>query len=257
MKKYISWLCFLITLIALRTIYCVLFHKLGGTFTPYIIGIGFSLLFNIKKRVWRYIAIALSILAVLLAQSWIALFCVGLTSLIILGIKRKLLAILLLVFLISFSVFIVKISPDYVGWGWSLGSLQNRIVFYTTTINNWNNIWLGEGFDKFKTLPRDVWKDNIRPNDSFYEGLWIHDAHSDLLQGFYELGILKMIPILFIVLLPLFFVKLNTQLNLTVFISYLCVLFQGLIDFPFHRWTTGLLSLTIILMAYYLIINEV
>jgi len=248
--RYISWLCFLITLIALRVIYCRLTNKPMGGFTPYIIGIGFPLLFNLTKGMIRNAVISICVLAALITQQWISLFCVSLTFLIMLSKHYKIIAILLLIALLCFGVSALKVFPGYEQWNWALNSLQGRIVFYSTLIRNWDNIWLGEGFDKFKTLPEN------QPQNNPYH-LWLHDAHSDLLQGFYEFGIIGMIPILFIVLLPLFFVKLDTLFNLTVFISYLCVLFQGLIDFPFHRWTTGLLSLIIVCLMYYITSDEI
>jgi hypothetical protein len=245
-KKYISWLCFLITLIAIRIIYCSLFKQLNGNFIPYMISMGFPLLFNIKKRMYRNITLILGGVATLITQQWIALFCICLSFLIVLWIKQKLLVILLLIGIISFSVSAIKIYPQQREWGWSLDSLQNRLVFYSTAMRNWNHLWFGQGYDSFKTLPEN------QPNNNPYGDKWIHNAHSDLLQGFYEFGIVGMIPILFLVLLPICFIELNTLLNLTIFSSYLCVLFQALIDFPFHRWSTGLLGLMIICLMYYI-----
>ena len=123
-----------------------------------------------------------------------------------------------------------------------------RWKIYEFTIWKWDKHLLGHGLGSFKNLVenQEGWQDG-----EFTRKKWRARAHSDLLQGFFELGIVRMIPLLYLIFLPLTWFKLKP-----IFISYLCLLFQGAFEFPFYRCSVGygyetlILGIIIILMVW-------
>ena len=232
----ISLICFLITFIAICSIVYFPINKMQFLASSPFIGLGFPLLFEIKRKDIRNIAITLCIVSSFLYMRWISWICIILTYTILFWAKHKILFISGLVLMISFFPILgMKIKE----LNNPINEMKIRINQYDELMNKWKKIWFGEGWRTFSKLPEN------QPENR-EDKKWLHVVHSDLLQGFYELGVVRMIPILTILLLPLAFIKLGSPIT----ISYLNLLFQGLIEFPFHRLITGSLGILIIFMIY-------
>ncbi len=218
----------------------ILFHTnmighsdLYYTHFPCIVGMGFPLFFNMERKDLRNIGITISVIAIILSMKWIAFVCLFITGLVLL--KRYMVVVLLIL-----TLLIIPLSAKIhrTGFGSPFKETIDRITLYNDLTLKWDKVWLGHGLNTFQNLPG-----NQPTTNKIFPGLWTRCAESDWLQGLYELGILRMIPILIFILLPLLWWKPSP-----IGAGYLCVIFQGLIDFPFHRWTTGIVGLVIILM---------
>lgn len=236
----IGVICFFTLLTILR-----IFHQMNTTHIypigscRAIIGIAFPLFFMWRKDL-RNIAITLCLIAMFLTKSWVGIGCIAIAYIFLCWHSHKwLITLLLVLFFIALPVMVTvysNLNDPY-------GDAQFRLETWKLTMSKWKNIWWGEGFGSFQKLPEN--------QPGARGGSLLAWAHSDLLQGLEELGIIRMIPILCLILAPLFFFRpLDGLFNRCIFTSYLCVLFQGLIDFPFHRPTTGLMSVMIITIMY-------
>jgi len=203
-----------------------------------IIGIAFPLFFMLRKDL-RNIAVTLCLVAMFLSKSWLAIGCIAIAYTFLYWRSHKwLITLLLVLFFIALPVMVTV----YANLNDPFGDAQFRLETYKLMLSKWKNIWWGQGFGSFQHLPEN--------QPGARGGLLLAWGHSDLLQGLEELGVIRMLPILCLVLAPLIFFRLDALFNRCVFTSYLCVLFQGLIDFPFHRPTTGLMCLMIITIIY-------
>ena len=187
-------------------------------FYPSFISLGFPMLFDIRQKWVCSFGVILCFVAFILRGGWISLSSVGVVFF-MRWWDKKILLVFLLIFIICVSLCLAD-NP--------VKSLNLRIQYYSVLLDKWQNKLWGEGIGSFKKITE------------FHIGnIWISShnittAHSDLLQGFYELGIVRMVPILVFLLLPLAWFKANM-----ISASYVCVLFQGTIDFPFYRCSMG------------------
>lgn len=236
-RQFLDWViysvCFLIIFITIRTLYSRLL--IGDNFSyanKAFVGLGFPLLFNIKRKDLRNIFLTLSCITIFFTQAYTGLISMGI-SYAVLFWKNKMFIIILLITAITFCIAGHKISKGMTHSLWH--DLSQRITGNIGAIDNWKNIAWGE-----------------RNKFTIKGYLLLTDNHSDLIQGFKELGVVAMTSILFFVLLPAFYIKLNSVLSLSVFASYISLLFQEIVDFPFRRWNTGFLGIIIILLMYYI-----
>jgi hypothetical protein len=205
---------------------------------PFIIGMGFPILFTIKNKLLKIWSIVICLIAMAKGGSWIGWECIGLFLLIKSWQKNRLLAI----FIIIFGILFGMIGGNFLNQNRNLfKDFKTRIELYDYTLSNWKHIWIGEGINTFSKLPQN--KSIIENGTVIKKGTKF--VESDLIQGFYEFGVLKMMIILFLILLPLKWIGYDY-----LSISYLCLLLQGIIDLPFHRTITGILGIIIIGLMY-------
>jgi hypothetical protein len=209
-----------------------------------LLGMGLPLLFNIKRKDIRNICLTLCILAIFLREGWISASCIGITYMVIFMHNKKFLMIWLPICLILCLCVLPKVYPKM---RTIFEDSKYRIGNYELAISKWKNIWTGEGLGYWSMLP-----ENQPAVESPFKrkGLWRHVVESDLVQSCLELGIIRTGIIAIILIWPIFYIDKSSLLNRTILGSYLCLLFQACIDFPFHRAITGTLGVWLILMMY-------
>lgn len=226
-------------LITWFSIYC-LWGRLNGTpstlvyIYPRFIGIAFPLLFYIERKDIRNVIMTLAIIVVLLTKQWLSLGCISIAYIVIFWEHKRVLALIALVIGLTFAPMLYK----FVGVNNPMTELKSRIVIYEQTLDKTTNVWWGHGFGSFKKIPENQAEN--RPSK-----LWLARSHSDFLQGLYEFGLIRMTVFMLIILFPLIWLKANP-----LSASYLCVLLNSFLDFPFHRWGTGVLCVIVIFMLY-------
>lgn len=244
-KYAIYAICFLTLCTVIRVFHEMLTTHIYPASHRAIVGIAFPLFFIFRKDI-RNIGATLCLIVMFLSKSWLAIGCISIAYTVLYWHSSKwIITLLIVLFLVALPSMVIT----YTNLNEPFNDARFRLETWKFTLSKWTNIWWGEGFGSFKRLPENQPK--VRG-----EGQWRARAHSDLLQGLSELGILRMIPILCLILAPLFFFKRDILFNRCIFASYMCILFQGLIDFPFHRWTTGLMSVMVITIMYLLRYKE-
>ncbi len=181
-------------------------------------GLGFPFLFSIKKKDIRNVLITICILSAIYLRQWLTLGCIGITF-IAMSRGNKWLTISLIILSIIFFIY-----------GKPLERLNLRMNGYISGLQNLK-----------LSGDRDFSIKNYIPSES---------NHSDLIQGFKAIG-LWMIPLLVVVLLPVFYKQISYVLS-----AYFCLWFQAIVDFPFRRWNTCILGIIIILLMYHNLLNN-
>jgi hypothetical protein len=115
-----------------------------------------------------------------------------------------------------------------------LWDIYGRTMLTKFALSHYHNILFGEGTNYFFFV-RKVYKHRT-----------ILDIHNDILQIFIEQGALFGTGFLILLLLPFLWIK-----SRVVMAGYSCLVFQCFVDFPLNRVSTMLLSMTIILLAYW------
>jgi len=240
----VNVICFMITLTAIVAIGRMPTNPLGAYYHS-LIGLGFPLLFNIKDRAKKYMAVTICLTAIFFRMGWIGYVCAAIGFGSFLVWKKKLRLIIFILLFLALMGFLGKRA--YKELHTPFFDMGGRIEMYKSALSKWHNPWFGEGVGTFATLPENL---PVFDKEGHLLRRWHHVIHSDLLQGFWALGVVRMFPIIIAFLIPFFFLRIDTFQKMTIFASYLCVIFQACIDFPFHRWTTGLLCLIIMILTY-------
>ena len=233
----------LTTLIAIRALWGYSPFQGSASMIPSsftkVIALGFPFIFVLRKDI-RNVFIALCLLVMFYGGETISWGCVFITFLIWFR-KSKMLTILIL----TVGLILPFAGPKFLRISSNpISDMRSRIELYDTTLNKWTKVWSGHyEFCRFSALPEN--QPENRPDKR-----WLHTAESDFIQGLYEFGVIRMAVIMLVLLLPLFYLKLNSPLNTAIFSGYVCMLFQSLFSFPFHRMITGILGSIIIMLAY-------
>ena len=223
-------IAFIVAFISLRVI---IKNDMIGNY-PFILGLLYPLLFEIKRKDIRNIILTLCLVAMYSSKSWIGFTCVGITHIVLFReYKIYIMSFVVLALLLGFTAHkMIKVSNMQT-------ELINRQIMWRDTLDKKFSILKGAGFRAFSKLPEN--QPTARKDNK-----WLHTAHSDLLQGIYELGIVRMYFIMTFLAFTLLLIKSKPLLA-----GYLCLLFQACVDFPFHRAITGTFGLFLITLIYY------
>lgn len=245
MREYmILTICAILTFIAISVFHRMVTGNLIVINYAMLLGMGLPLLFNIKRKDIRNICLTLVILAIFMRQGWIGIACVGITYIIIFMHNRKFLMFFLPLCLIFCLCVLPKVYPKMQT---IIEDSKFRRGSYELAITKWKNIWAGEGFRTWSKLPENQPE---AESPIKHKGCWRHVVESDLLQSCLEFGIIATGLMAIILILPIFYIDTGNLSNRTILGSYLCLLFQACIDFPFHRAITGTFGIWLILMMY-------
>lgn len=206
--------------------------KTFGFYAKFL-AIGFPLLFYIKDKSIRWVCITIVGLAMFLKLSFVCLLSIFLTLIVRYWKYRY---YLLIIFILT-GPFITDVYSNSITQKFTI-----RYHFYKQMFKTWTNPLYGEGAGAFLklNLKYKLDKGQIKP---------VKAAHSDLLQGIYEMGIIKMIPIIIIMFLPLLFISVNYW-----WVVYINLIAQYLTDFPFQRPLTSLYCYIVLIYVYLLIL---
>lgn len=231
-----------------------------------IVSIGLPFFFLIKNRDMRGATISFLMTTLFLRMGWIGFGCAFLTFVIMCWKDYKALRMVFIV-----GILVVLVLPNvFRGLHTPIRDSGERVSFYKQALWSWQHPWRGDGIGSFEKIPENQPVLMIG-NKIYYKALnsnlpylteeemamkvrvvkkWLSVVHSDLLQGFIELGILIMFPIIFILAIPLCYLGFDTDRSSAILASYSTVLLQSCIDFPFHRDRTSVLCLIIIIIAF-------
>ena len=193
------------------------------------VAISFPFLLLIKDKTVRTFALTTCTIAMFIHLSAVCLLSMGLTGFVAFKPFRVLIVV-------AMFILIPIISKQYSAT--LSNKLSTRMVIYKTMHKTWSHKFLGEGIGAFKALKMKMKARRRKP-------VPVLRGHSDLIQGFYELGVLRMILLCLIVFLPIFFIRADIWS-----VSYMNVLAQILTDFPIQRVSTCILSVIIIAIMY-------
>jgi O-antigen ligase len=217
-----------------------------------VIGLGLPLFFNIKDKGIRNIGLTICIMTLFIRARWIGLACLVIMALVI-PIKKKWVLFLLPICLVFGGFAYYQMYSTPCGKAQFFPEKQIRLEYYKYAWSKWEHKWTGEGLRSWSKLPENQ-PDAVSPIKE--KGKWLHTLHSDVLQLFFEFGIIGGVIVGALFMFPLFWLKMNTLLRRTLMASYLCLIMQACIDFPFHRMITGMLGLLIMLLIYREILSE-
>lgn len=203
----------------------------------YYLGLCFPWLFNIKRLEIRNALIVLSITALLLCRGWHGFICIVITIAVLFWKEKKLLVTLFLA-----GVLVLPFASKEHSERW-VTELSGRSKIYERTVQLWQNRWWGEGMNSFQKLPEN------QPA-ARADHLWLHTAHSDFLQGLFEIGIIRSLMMVFLLIVPLLYAEMETREGRVAMAGYLCLWSQYIFNFPFHRPITAIIGAIIILNIY-------
>ena len=240
-------ICALLTLVAISVFHRTIAHTHIVKNYAYILSMGLPLFFNIKRKDIRNICLTLAILAIFMQWSWIGLACIVITYTVVFMGNKKFLAVWIPACLILSFLVIPHVYPKFD----SIGSDSvGRIKYYEYAMQKWQHKFLGEGFRAWSRLPENQPGASSPIKQGHTIERWAHVVHSDLIQGLIEFGAVRMFYIVCLLILPIALIRIDTLFNKTLLASYLCLLFQACVDFPFHRAITGSFGVWLILMMY-------
>jgi len=209
----------------------------GANLTQYPMAL--PLLWFVRHEGLKWSLITIFLALTVMAYSWLGYLCLGITLATIYW--KSIAKMTWKQFAIGFSLVALLMNTHSQNND-PMRELSFRMEHMSVALDNWKDYWWGEGYNSYQKLPENkaVWSDFVG------DYRWRKHAHSDVVQGFMELGAVRMIPIMILVLLPLFFIKPEP-----ISAAYLCVLFQSFLDLPFHRWGTFFLAIIIIGIMYW------
>ena len=227
-RKYLT--AFIVSFISLRVI---IKNDVIRNY-PFLLGLLYPLLFEIKRKDIRNIVLTLCLVAMYISRSWIGFICVGITHIVLFGEYK-----IYVLFFVAAALLLGLTAHKVIKVSNIQTELIQRQVVWRDTMDKKFDIIKGAGFRAFSKLPEN------QPS-ARKDGKWLHTAHSDFLQGIYELGIVRMYFITTFLLFTIFLIS-----NRPMLASYLCLLFQACVDFPFHRAITGTFGLFLIALIYH------
>ena len=133
-------ICVILTFIAVSV-----FHRTGtgnlilGNYS-YLLGMGLPLLWNIKRKDWRNIALTLCIMAIFFRLGWLGILSIGITYAIVYMNKRTFIMAWIPICLVFSLVIFPKVYPRVNSIE---ADLKGRIGYYEFAIKKWKNIIRG------------------------------------------------------------------------------------------------------------------
>jgi hypothetical protein len=224
----------LATATAIRMLYSTMIRDTPVEFNRALLGLSIPFIFCFRNKPFRNVCLTLAIIAVLLSKQWIGIICLAILYAVILFNKNKVLGTVF----ISLCICLSMASNTLMKAQTPIKDFSDRFAIYEFTLSKWKNISWGQGVGSFSKLPENQPK--VRKDKKL-----LNHPHSELIMSLFELGIFITLGLVILLLLPLLWSKVDL-----LHVSYLCLIFQSLIDFPLHRNTTFLVSVIIIVLMY-------